>query len=442
MYDFIPVVSERMVLASMSDPSTYLGGDDWILIRPFTKNTWIVILIMSAIFLIVMKVFSFRLKFLAKKFNFYEKARNIVYLSTSFFFVLILAYYEGALIMFFSSGTTVVFDNIKDVMNLYPHRKLMMRKGYDIYYLNYVNSGDKDYIEFWDRVKSNPEETVYADVRDVFQRFPEGGVVIHELEGAIKVYMDACGGERKDHFDVFVKGNVEYHNLIVTKNSPLAPILNYGSRLLLQRGSAADFKRSWNINYTDCISLHHRPPPSMSMQLCHFAYLFLSLAVVFFVSILVFAGEVMWNKLVRIFPSLASKPSTIEDVRNMERGTEKGGYIRNPFFYSLQILDAFELKRYNGKSIGMGKMDRQLNNDCQVIIKTFTCEIFIIQTKPNDTILLLKSKIKEESGIPTDLQRLMFAGNTLENQRRICSYNICNNSIINCTIDMGKSYSF
>ena len=58
-FDFVPVVSERMILASMTDPNTYLGGDNWMLARPFTKDTWFMILITTVIFLTIMKLFSF-----------------------------------------------------------------------------------------------------------------------------------------------------------------------------------------------------------------------------------------------------------------------------------------------------------------------------------------------------------------------------------------------
>ena len=58
---------------------------------------------------------------------------------------------------------------------MYPQRKLLMREGYDIYYLSHVESGDKDYIEFWNRVQNQPKESVFSSLHDVFQRFPEKG---------------------------------------------------------------------------------------------------------------------------------------------------------------------------------------------------------------------------------------------------------------------------
>ena len=216
MFDFIPVVSDRMVLASMSSLNTYLGGDNWLLIRPFRKETWCMILVTTFTLIIYINVFSLTRKCLNIPREISVKVTNIVYVTVSFFFVLIVAYYEGALIMFFSTDTAFTFDTIKDVMALYPSKKLMMREGWDVYYKHYVNSGDKDYIEFWDRVKLIPEETVFTSVDEVFRKFPEGNMVIHELEGAIEYYFSRCGGETKEHFDAYVKGRMEYHNLVVT----------------------------------------------------------------------------------------------------------------------------------------------------------------------------------------------------------------------------------
>ena len=104
-----------MVLASMSDPSKYLGGDNWLLARPFRKDAWIMIFLVATIMIVVIKVLSRK----KESGRLSKKPMEITYISFSFFFLIVLSYYEGALIMFFSSDTNLPFDNIKDVMNLY-----------------------------------------------------------------------------------------------------------------------------------------------------------------------------------------------------------------------------------------------------------------------------------------------------------------------------------
>ena len=60
------------------------------------------------------------------------------YMITSFsswtFFVLLNAYYGGALTMFFTSEVTIPFNNIYDVMKAYPTWKLKMRAGEEVRY--------------------------------------------------------------------------------------------------------------------------------------------------------------------------------------------------------------------------------------------------------------------------------------------------------------------
>lgn len=47
-----------------------------------------------------------------------------------------------------------------------------------------------------------------------------------------------------------------------------------------------------------------------------------------------------------------------------------------------------------------------------------------LEVKPSDTILDLKSKIKDARGTPSDIQFLFFAGEVLQNERTLMDYNI------------------
>ena len=56
-----------------------------------------------------------------------------------FFFLLIDAYYGGAMTMFFTSEIKIPFESIRDVIREYPSWKLMMKQGKyaEIYLLMY-----------------------------------------------------------------------------------------------------------------------------------------------------------------------------------------------------------------------------------------------------------------------------------------------------------------
>ena len=68
--------------------------------------------------------------------GYYEKTDSYMLTSTSawFFFVLLNAFYGGALTMFFSSEIRVPFNTIEDVMKAFPTWKLLMMNGNDVFF--------------------------------------------------------------------------------------------------------------------------------------------------------------------------------------------------------------------------------------------------------------------------------------------------------------------
>ena len=71
------------------------------------------------------------------------------------------------------------------------------------------------------------------------------------------------------------------------------------------------------------------------------------------------------------------------------------------------------------------------NELLQLFIKTLTGKEIVLTVDPTLTIKKLKCEIQDKEGVPSNQQRLIFAGAQLEDSRTLASYNIKTNSNLN-----------
>jgi len=313
LLDFVSTSTNAVVLALTPQPPAV---DPGLFIRPFRDEAWYGIGVMFLIILFVI-IAPFTC------FPWYEHTDgfNCAAFWSWMFFVLINAYYGGALTMFFTSELTLPFNSIEDVMRVYPDWKLKMMTGNDVHFQYKALAGDPLYAAFWDRVQNLPEETVFSNLQEGLELLMKERAVIHTMTGMLKGFFKS-NPFWQQNLKVFAKGRAEFYALIVPINSPLKPILQMASNALTESGARDYLLKQWEGTGI--------PPPGavevMVLTAGQVILVFFIVAGTFSMSIVAFCCEI-GHKTVKDFKQTRAERLSSRGTTGRKTGKKHGNQL-------------------------------------------------------------------------------------------------------------------
>ena len=163
----------------------------------------------------------------------------------------------------------------------------------DIHYESKVKEGDPYYVEFWDRVQNNPEESTFSTIKEGLQHLRQDRYVIHTVASILRGFFKGNTLPNQE-IKVIYKDRPTFGCVLATKNSPLVPTLRMGVDRMRQLGLLQKLTDKWQGKLP---SNAGQGSETQVLSLGHLVSAFSMMGLVVFICTLVLAAEKLCRQM-------------------------------------------------------------------------------------------------------------------------------------------------
>jgi hypothetical protein len=279
MMSFVIIISYDELLVWKT---TNLEIDFGLFVRPFSTQSWVAILSLFAIATICIFLNQYVIPHTED-----SNGEKILVATLWYFFVILYAFYGGAMTMFFTKAQHIVFQDTEDVLRAYPEWKPVFFYS-DLPKFALKAAYDPEYAKFWAQIQSTLQETTIYSIEEGLRLIAVEKRVMLIDDNKVNGYLASNPTYGKRMQSVVTKKNIPLC-LAFPFNSPLKQMFRKAILHARQSGVEANLIKKWmrraNIN------------DNMMVENVVFSTEQLILAFVFFMSALSFSFVILCAEL-------------------------------------------------------------------------------------------------------------------------------------------------